>query len=420
MADTAPHPELSDPHAESTDTASTGAPQSPDVRTLEAPATEPFEGVADRFVMPQPDFINPDVNLPKTMRAIVAYAPGDYRLETVEVPRAGPDDIIIEVEACGICAGDIKAFQGAQSFWGGGGQSRYIKAPMIPGHEFIGRAVEIGENVAKKGEFKLGDRLISEQIVPCEECRFCRRGEYWMCERHDVYGFQNNVNGAMAKYMRFPWNSRTHQIPQDAPIEKVILVEPYACSVHAVNRGKIEFDDVVVLAGAGPLGLGMVGAAKLKNPKTLIVLDTKPDRLEMAKQFGADLVLNPMTDDVVKIVKDMTDGYGCDVYIEATGHPSSVVQGLDMIRKLGRFVEFSVFGQDVTVDWSIISDRKELDLFGAHLGPYCYPFTIDAVSDGRLPTDGVVTHSLKMSEYQTGFDLMKKGEKSIKILLIPD
>ena len=170
----------------------------------------------------------------------------------------------------------------------------------------------------------------------------------------------------------------------------------------------------------GRWGLGMIGAAKLKNPKKLVVLDTKNDRLEMAKKFGADIVINPMEQDAVQLVKDMTDGYGCDVYIEATGHPSSVVQGLDMIRKLGRFVEFSVFGQDVTVDWSIISDRKELDLFGAHLGPYCYPFTIAAVSDGRLPTEGVVTHTLKMSEFKTGFDLMKHGDKSIKILLIPE
>ena len=154
--------------------------------------------------------------LPKTMTAVVAYAPGDYRLETVDVPRAGPDDIIIAVEACGICASDIKTFQGAPSFWGDDkGQPRYVKAPMIPGHEFIGHAVEIGENVAREGNYKVGDRLISEQIVPCEHCRYCRRGEYWMCERHDVYGFQNNVNGGMAKYMRFPKESRTHRIPQD-------------------------------------------------------------------------------------------------------------------------------------------------------------------------------------------------------------
>lgn len=357
--------------------------------------------------------------LPETMQAVVAYAPGDYRLETVSTPRAGPDDIIIKVEACGICAGDIKAADGALSFWGGGGQPAYIKAPMIPGHEFIGHIVELGANVAAKGQWKLGDRIISEQIVPCWDCRFCNRGEYWMCEPHDVYGFQDNVNGGFAQYMRFPKEAINHAVPADLPLEQAILIEPYACSVHAVNRGDIQFDDVVVLAGAGTLGLGMVGAIRLKSPKQLIVLDTRPERLELAKKFGADLVINPLEEDAVAIVKSLTEGYGCDVYIEATGHPTGVTQGLDMIRKLGRFVEFSVFSEDVIVDWSIISDRKQLDILGSHLAPYCYPFTIDAISDGRLPTAGVVTHQLPLEQFAEGFELMKSGSGSLKILLIP-
>jgi erythritol/L-threitol dehydrogenase len=357
--------------------------------------------------------------LPDTMRAVVAYAPGDYRLETVPVPRAGADEIIIKVEACGICAGDIKAYVGAESFWGGAGQPPYIKAPMIPGHEFLGHVVEMGENVARKGSVKLGDRLISEQIVPCWECRFCKSGQYWMCEKHDVYGFQNNVNGGFAEYMRYPKEGINHQVPQDLPIEKAILIEPYACSAWCVKRANIQWDDVVVLAGAGTLGLGMVGAAKLHSPKKLVVMDTKPDRLELAKKFGADLVLNPLNDDVVKIVKEMTNGYGCDIFIEATGHPNAVVQGLQMIRKLGRFVEFSVFSHDVTVDWSIISDRKQLDILGVHLAPYCYPFVIDAIGDGRLPTEGVVSHRLPLEEYEKGIAMMKKGDKSLKILLEP-
>ncbi len=358
-------------------------------------------------------------SLPKTMRAVMAYAPGDYRLETVPVPECGPDDIIVKVEACGICAGDIKANDGAVSFWGGQGQPKYIKSPMIPGHEFLGHAVAIGDNVAKKGKFKLGDRIISEQIVPCWDCRFCLRGEYWMCEKHDVYGFQNNVNGGFAEYMRYPKESINFLVPHDVPMEKAILIEPYACSVFAVKRAKITLEDVVVLAGAGPLGLGMVGAMRLHNPSKLIVLDVKQDRLDLAKKFGADIVMNPLKEDVVARVKEMTGGYGCDVYVEATGHPDSVKQGLAMIRKLGRFVEFSVFSHEVTVDWSIISDRKMLDILGAHLGPYCYPFAIEAISDGRLPTEGVVTHKLPLEEFKQGMELMKKGDKSIKVLLIP-
>lgn len=240
-----------------------------------------------------------------------------------------------------------------------------------------------------------------------------------MCEKHDLYGFQKNVNGGMTEYMKFTKEAINYKVPEDLPIEKAILIEPYACSLHAVQRAQVEIGDYVVLSGAGTLGLGMVGAIKKSGPKKIIVLDLKEDRLELAKQFGADIVLNPSKVDVVKEIKDMTDGYGCDIYIEATGHPKSVEQGLQMIRKLGRFVEFSVFGEPVTVDWSIISDRKELDILGSHLGPYCYDLVIDGISNGDFPTDNVVTHQLKMEDFEEGFELMKKGEKSLKIILKP-
>ncbi|WP_054949227.1 MDR/zinc-dependent alcohol dehydrogenase-like family protein [Numidum massiliense] len=357
------------------------------------------------------------VDIPKTMKAVVAYAPGDYRFEEVATPTVdNPQEIVIKVEACGICAGDIKAFDGAPSFWGDETQPAYIKAPMIPGHEFIGRVVDKGAAVT---DFEIGDRVISEQIVPCWECRFCRRGQYWMCETHDLYGFQNNVNGGMAEYMKFTKEAINYKVPEDLPIEQAILIEPYACSLHAVQRAHIQLGDIVVISGAGTLGLGMVGAAKKSGPEKLIVLDLKDERLELAAKFGADLVLNPTKVDVVKEIKALTDGYGCDVYIEATGHPKSVEQGLHMIRKLGRFVEFSVFKDPVTVDWSIISDRKELDVLGSHLGPYCYDLVIKGIHSGDLPTEGVVTHKLPLEAFAEGFALMKKGDKSLKIILEP-
>lgn len=356
-------------------------------------------------------------NIPEKMKAVVAYKPGDYRFEEVDTPKIENDkEIIIKVEACGICAGDIKAYDGAPSFWGDETQPAYIKAPMIPGHEFIGHVVQKGEAVT---EYEVGDRIISEQIVPCWDCRFCNRGQYWMCEKHDLYGFQNNVNGGMAEYMKFTKEAINYKVPEDLLIEKAILIEPYACSLHAVNRASIQLGDVVVISGAGTLGLGMVGAAKLSGAKTLIVLDLKDERLELAKKFGADLVLNPKDVDVVETIKSLTDGYGCDIYIEATGHPKSVEQGLNMIRKLGTFVEFSVFSEPVSVDWSIISDRKELDVLGSHLGPYCYELVIDGIANGTFPTDGVVTHNLKLEEFEKGFEMMKAGEKSLKVILTP-
>ena len=352
------------------------------------------------------------------MKALVAYSPSEFKLESIDVPRAGEGEIVIKVEACGICAGDLKSYHGAPSFWGGEGNPPYIKAPMTPGHEFIGRIVEMGEKV--KGNFKIGDRVISEQIIPCWECRFCNTGCHWMCEKHDVYGFQYYVNGGMAEYMKFPKEALNYHVPDDLPIEDAILIEPYACSKHCTDRANISNEDVVVLSGAGTLGLGIVGCVALRNPKKLIVLDMKDDRLELAKEFGADLVMNPGKVNVVEEIKKLTDGYGCDVYIEATGHPSSVQQGLEAIRKMGTFVEFSVFGDVTTCDWSIISDRKELNLYGAHLSPYCYDPVTEWISEGKLPTKGVVTHKFPLEQWKEAFTVAEKGETgTIKVILVP-
>jgi threonine dehydrogenase-like Zn-dependent dehydrogenase len=124
-------------------------------------------------------------------------------------------------------------------------------------------------------------------------------------------------------------------------------------------------------------------------------------------------------DDPVAAVKELTEGYGADVYIDGTGHPSAVGQGLNLLRKLGTYVEYSVFGSDVTVDWSIISDDKELDVRGAHLGPHCWPAAIRMLESGVLPMDGICTHQLPLARFQEGLDLVADGSESIKVSLIP-
>jgi threonine dehydrogenase-like Zn-dependent dehydrogenase len=162
-----------------------------------------------------------------------------------------------------------------------------------------------------------------------------------------------------------------------------------------------------------------VAAARLKSPGLLIALDLKPERLALAQQCGADLVLNPQEVDVVAEVRRLTEGYGCDRYIEATGHPSSVVQGLHMIRRLGTFVEFSVFGEPTTVDWTIIGDTKELDIHGSHLGPYCYPLAMDMLVKGQVPADAIVTHALPLEQYEEAFRLAQGVEGALKVMLVP-
>lgn len=355
------------------------------------------------------------MSLPKYMKALVARAVGDYRLETQwPVPECGPEDIIIKVEGCGICAGDLKCQHGAAMFWGDDIQPGYVKPPFIPGHEFVGVVAEIGEMV---GDWKPGDRVTADQIAPCWECRFCRSGKYWMCQPHRIFGFFEDYCGGMAEYMRLPKGSLINTVPKDMPLASALLIEPYGCSKHCVDRADIRPEDIVVISGAGTLGLGMVTYAKLRHPKKLIVLDMIDSRLEKAKEFGADLVWNPSKIDVVSEIMKHTDGYGCDIYIEATGHPSSVVQGMQMIRKLGRFVEFSVFSQPTTLDWSIIGDRKELDVLGAHLSPYCFPFVIENIHSGTLKTNGVVSACFPIEHWEEAFERAAGAEGDLKVAI---
>jgi threonine dehydrogenase-like Zn-dependent dehydrogenase len=357
--------------------------------------------------------------LPDTMQAVMCYGPHDYRLETRPVPKPGPGEVVVRVKMAGICASDLKCYHGAPLFWGDGRNPGYCQPPVTPGHEFLGEVVALGERAGEKYGLALGDRAISEQIVPCGHCRYCQSGQYWMCPNGDVYGFRQGAWGAMAEYMLFPVQALNHKIPDTLTDDQAVFIEPLSCSIHAVDRGDIQPGDVVVIAGAGPLGLGMVAAARLKNPRTLIALDVNEDRLAVARLCGADLTFNPAKDNVQDEVLALTDGYGCDVYIEASGHPSAVQQGLDMVRRLGTFVEFSVFKDPTTVNWTVIGDTKELNIHGSHLGPYCYPRAIQMLGKGLLPIEQIVTHQFPLSGFQQAIELVSSATESIKVALVP-
>ncbi len=358
-------------------------------------------------------------NATESMQAVVCHGPRDYRLQEVRRPSIGPGEALVRVEAVGICASDLKCYHGAAKFWGDDNRPAWAETEVIPGHEFVGEVVDIDDAAARKWGVDVGDRVVSEQIVPCWQCRYCRRGQYWMCAPHDIYGFKRRTPGAMASYMIYPAGALVHRVSKDLPPAHAAFTEPLSCSVHAVERADIHFEDVVVIAGCGPIGLGMVAAAAAKNPAHVIALDVAPAKLELARLCGADLTVNIAENDPGELVRDLTEGYGADVYIDGTGHPSAVPQGLNLLRKLGTFVEYSVFREPVTVDWSIISDDKELDVRGAHLGPYSWPSAIRMIESGRLPMDRICTHQLPVERFQEGLDLVADGGSSIKVSLIP-
>jgi len=357
--------------------------------------------------------------LPLTMEAVVCHGPRDYRLEVVTVPMPGPGEALVRVEAVGICASDLKCYHGAAKFWGDENRPAWAETQVIPGHEFTGIVVALDGQAREHWGIEAGDRVVAEQIVPCWSCRYCDTGNYHLCAPHDVFGFKRRNPGGMAAYMVFPVEALVHGISKELPPAHAAFAEPLSCALHAVERARLTFDDIVVVAGCGPIGLGMIAGAAAKSPAEIVALDLDARKLELALRTGATRAVNIAQEDVVAIIAGMTGGYGADVYLEATGHPSAVLQGLSLLRKQGRFVEYSVFKEDVTVDWSIISDDKELDVLGAHLGPGCWPAAIRLIESGRLPLDEICSHQLPLSDFQKGLDLVAAGTESTKVTLIP-
>lgn len=350
------------------------------------------------------------------MKALRYYAPYDNRLEEIDIPHPGPGELLLKVGGCGICAGDVKAYHGGIRIWGTSEENRYIEAPVTGGHEFFGEVVEKGEGME---EYELGDRVTAEQIAPCGECKFCREGKYWMCSGSAVYGFKQHIQGGFAEYIKIHKKSIIHKIPSSFTTKQAVLIEPIACGMHAVELAKIRHDDVVVIAGLGAIGTSMVNMAKLYLPKMVIGIEVKAHRLKMGKEYGAEVVLNPMECDVAEEIRKLTGGHGCDVYIEASGSPRSVTQGLNCLRNHGRYVQMGVFGDEVKADWNVIGDGKELSIQGSHLSALTYHSVIEGIAEGLIKTEGLISHTFPLEEWEAAFKATEEEADAMKIMLVP-
>ena len=349
------------------------------------------------------------------MNALVIHGKQDYRYEQIPMPVPGPGEILLQVKGCGVCAGDMKIYSGKSDIWDDP-ETSILQPPCSPGHEFCGVVCALGEGVT---EYQIGDFLVTEQLVPCGKCVDCRRGMHWLCPELQVFGLNQYVNGGFAEYVRLPANSKIHRIPADFTVEQAALVEPMACGMHAAERAQVQHEDVVVVAGMGPIGLSIVNVLRLSLPKLLIALDTNPHRLQMSLEFGADIALNPLECDLDAEIRKLTDGVGCDAYIEASGFPASVGQGLQILRTRGRYVQFGVQAYPVPTDWNIIGDGKELTILGSHLSALCYPAVIRGIQTGLLRTEGLISHTFSLSQWQEGFETPKVDKNAMKILITP-
>lgn len=270
--------------------------------------------------------------LPATMKAAVLVKPGAFEIRSVDLPSYGARDVLVKVARVGVCGTDVHIYRGHYAAdW----------LPLIPGHEFSGTVAAVGEDVTT---VKPGQRVIADINIGCGHCFYCRKNEVMSCAEVKQLGI--HVDGAFAEYVRVPQHL-VIPIPDDMPFEVAALAEPLACTVRAAKRSGIRLGESVLVIGAGPIGNLHVQLARTIGAAPVIAADLNPDRLALAKECGADLVVSDMAE-LEKTVHEVTDGRGADVVIESVGIPALYERAFDLVRPGGRIAAFGLAGEDAS------------------------------------------------------------------------
>jgi threonine 3-dehydrogenase len=343
-----------------------------------------------------------------TMHAVVkAKAAPGIELQEVPVPSPGPGEVLVKVQAASVCGTDLHIFN-----WDPWAQGR-IHPPLIPGHEFAGVVAGKGRGVTTVKE---GDLVSAEMHVACGKCMQCRIGEAHICQHVRILGVDED--GAFAEYAIIPETNIWKLSPQ-IPHEYATLLDPLGNAVHAVLSGPIAAQTVAV-TGCGAIGLFSIAVAKACGAAKVFAVEVNAHRRAVAAQMGADVVLNPATDDVVERIKDETDGTGVDVLLEMSGVATAIRTGFAALRTGGRASLLGIpskpfeldFAKDIIFKGAVvlgINGRKMFETW----------FQMEALlATGKLNLEPAITHRLKLSEFEQAMELLRTGE-AIKAVLRP-
>ena len=346
------------------------------------------------------------------MQAVVYYAPGDIRVEEIPIPQAGPDELRVKIDACAVCGTDLKSYKQ--------GNPR-IKAPLPMGHEFTGLVDTVGQRVHG---FAIGERVVMATTVSCGRCRYCREGWRNLCLDLAPMGF--TYPGGMAEYTVIPAraleNGHVIKVPPGIPAEQAALAEPLSCAVNAIRQCHLRQGDVVVVLGAGPLGLMNACVARALGAGKIILSEVSEARLAQAAQFGCDLLINSAKEDLVAKVKDATEGgLGADVVVVAAPATQPQEIALDLVRRRGTVCLFASLpvGQSLLQLDSRKIHYGELRVIGtSDSTPEHVREAVALMASRAIPTDKLATHVLPLDGIFQAYDLMLSGA-ALRVVLKP-
>jgi len=340
------------------------------------------------------------------MRVAVYYSNNDVRLEDRPTPEIGHGEVLLRVEASGICGSDLLEWY------------RLHKAPLILGHEVAGVIAEVGRGVEG---LRAGDRVCVAHHVPCDTCHYCGRGHHTVC---DTLRRTNFDPGGFAEYVRLPRinvEQGVFPLPDGVSFEEGTLVEPLACVLRGQRLAGIEPGAAVLIIGSGVAGLLHIQAARAAGARYIMATDIAEHRLRAARSFGAHDAVRAR-DYTPAQLREATGGRLADLVVLCAGAASAIGQGLDSVERGGTVLFFAPTEPEVSIPL-VVNDlfwRNEITLTSSYgAAPGDYAEALEMIASGTISAGEMITHRLGLAETGQGFELVARAQDSLKVIIEP-
>lgn len=330
------------------------------------------------------------------MQTLVYHGPGEKEWESKSDPTIEqPTDAIVEIDTTTICGTDLHILKG---------DVPTVTEGRTLGHEAVGTVVETGSGVE---DIQQGDKVLVSCISACGRCKYCRRGLQSQCLSGGGWILGHLVDGTQAEYVRTPFaDTSLYKVPEGLSDEQVLFIAdilPTGFEIGVLNGG-VKPGDTIVVVGAGPVGLAAIVTAKLYGPGRIVAVDLDNSRLERAREFGADVIINNSSENAVERVQEMTDGLGADVVMEAVGVPATFELCTELVCPGGRVANIGVHGEPATLHLETLW-IKSITITTGLVDTYSTQTLLKLVSEGRLDPTGLTTHRFELNEIMEAYDV---------------
>lgn len=346
----------------------------------------------------------------ETMKALLYEKAGraNAAIRQIPYPVCGDDDIVIKVMSCGICKG--AEFEHDRN---GTGMAIY---PVVPGHEFAGYVYEKGTNVEG---FEIGDRVTADNTVFCEHCYYCKNDLYNNCTAYGSLG--HNRNGGFAEYVVVK-SEKVFRIPDGMSFNAASIVEPVACCIQAMDKLDVKYSEVVVVFGAGPNGMILAELLKHSNATDVVVIGSTQSKLDLLEKYGIKTILMDRNDYSIHETK-LREMYplGVDAIIDATGSVKVIANAFHLLKRGGRLLQYAAIhdGGSLAIDPMFLF-VNELKYYASCCQAYKFSRSIDAIANGYVDADGLITHEFDLDHYFDALDLNVRDRTAIKVVVHPN